>query len=80
MELINLDLWGEEIYMSNMRVGRQSGKWICWNCDSDDIRERVVININTGKKIETRDYYDDFWCNDCGENDEIGEVLYGESI
>ena len=66
--------------MSNMQVGRQSGKWICWNCDSDDIRERVVMNINTGKRIETRDYYDDFWCNDCGESDEIGEALYGESI
>ena len=66
--------------MSNMRVGRQSGKFICWNCDSDDIRERVVININTGKRIGTRDYYDDFWCNDCGENDEIGEVLHEESI
>lgn len=52
-------------------------KWVCWNCDSDDIRERIVININTGEKIE-RDVYDDFWCNDCGENDEIGEVLYGE--
>ena len=66
--------------MSNMQVGRQSCKWICLNCDSDDIRERVVMNINTGKRIETRDYYDDFWCNDCGESDEIGEVLYGESI
>ena len=66
--------------MGNMRVGRQSGKFICWNCDSDDIRERVVLNINTGKRIETRDYYDDFWCNDCGENDEIGEVLYEESV
>ena len=66
--------------MSNMLVGRQIGKFICLNCDSDDIRERVVININTGKRIETRDYYDDFWCNDCGENDEIGEVLYEESI
>ena len=66
--------------MSNMRVGRKNGKFICWNCDSDDIRERVVINLNTGKRIESRDYYDDFWCNDCGENDEIGEVLYEESI
>ena len=64
--------------MSNMIMGRKSGKWICWNCDSDDIRERVVLNVNTGKRIETRDYYDDFWCNECGENDEIGEVLYGE--
>ncbi len=66
--------------MSNMRVGRQSGKWICWNCDCDDIRERIVININTGERIERPDVYDDFWCNECGENDEIGEVLYGESI
>ena len=66
--------------MSNMRVGRQSGKWICWNCDSYDIRERIVININTGERIERPDVYDDFWCNECGENDEIGEVLYGESI
>lgn len=54
-------------------------KWVCWNCDSDDIRERIVININTGEKIE-RDVYDDFWCNECGENDEIGEVLYGETV
>mgnify|MGYP001440327696 FL=1 len=66
--------------MSNMRVGRQSGKWICWNCDCDDIRERIVININTGERIERPDVYDDFWCNECGENEEIGEVLYGESI
>lgn len=55
-------------------------KFICWNCDSDDIRERVVRNINTNEVIETRDVYDDFWCNDCGESDEIGEVLYEESI
>ena len=47
--------------MSNMRVGRQSGKWICWNCDCDDIRERIVININTGERIERPDVYDDFW-------------------
>ena len=66
--------------MSNMRVGRQSGKWICWNCDCDDIRERIVININTGERIERPDVYDDFWCNECGENEGIGEVLYGESI
>ena len=64
----------------NMRMGRQNGKWICWQCDSDDIRERIVININTGKQIETRDVYDDFWCNSCGESDEIGEVLYGETV
>ena len=37
--------------MSNMRVGRQSGKFICWNCDSDDIRERVVINIPNVKEL-----------------------------
>jgi len=53
-------------------------KWVCWNCNSEDIRERVVININTGERIETRDVFDDFWCQECGENDEIGEVLYGE--
>ena len=53
-------------------------KWVCWNCNSEDIRERLVVNINTGERIETQDVYDDFWCNDCGENDEIGEVLYGE--
>jgi len=53
-------------------------KWVCWNCNSEDIRERVVININTGERIETQDVFDDFWCQECGENDEIGEVLYGE--
>ena len=53
-------------------------KWVCWNCNSEDIRERVVINMNTGERIETRDVFDDFWCQECGENDEIGEVLYGE--
>jgi predicted RNA-binding Zn-ribbon protein involved in translation (DUF1610 family) len=63
--------------MITMRVGRQSGKFICWNCDSDDIRERVVINVNTGKTVETKGY-NDFWCNKCGENDEIREVLHGE--
>ena len=52
-------------------------KWVCWNCNCDDLRERVVINMNTGKQIQ-RDVFDDFWCNECGENDAIGEVLYEE--
>lgn len=54
-------------------------KWVCQNCNCEDIRERVVININTGKRVENQDVFDDFWCAECGENDAIGEVLYEEN-
>ena len=48
--------------------------WVCGMCGSQNVEERVWVNMNTGDCNIGEAEFEDTWCVDCDKNTNVEDI------